>query len=714
MSSMLFARRCAVVAAFAAFLMLVPTASASAASAPAVWGAPEAYGGDSPTVTAFFSTSCSSVGNCVAVGVTNEAGTAPKTTVERPVLATESAGTWGPISIVATPPGPSSLEGRVDLLESVSCVSASSCTAVGEYANAAGGTEAMVVPITIAGGRATAGTASAVALPKGADGPSSQSAVLTGVSCSTSDCTAVGYYLTEASVTEPMIATRSGGGEWIASATTPPPAATSGVLNAISCPKSGACEAVGTFRDASKDSYPWAVEIAGGKAGTAQVVTFPSNFKATETSGSIFLGVESVGLTTISCPQAGVCTAAGDYPTGSGALLGEAALAGMTIPITDGVPGTSTELQDAEAGLETLIDGIWCSDAGDCAVAGTNVGPLEIFGTHPIAATETGGSWSSLTGFPAPKSSLITLVTSMTCATVDRCIASGISITINPAVTPATEGYETFFANSAPLLSVATTSLPPATAGVPYNAALQAAGGTGSASWSVGPGSLPPGLSLNPATGVISGTPTASGQDGFIATASDPGPPVQTASVGLSIAVNPAPFVAPAHAPAPAPTVQAAYLHTSGAKVTFVIGCTGAPCTGTVKLTGVIGTATHGRRGAQHGRHGAHASRARSHRHSHGAKDGKRTTTLAHGSYSVAAGHTEVLTLTLTRAARRLLARLHRISGHLYVTPTGASLPAIVEKVTFTSHAVSRKHGKRHRGPKGRRRHGRRGGHHRS
>ncbi|MCC6183993.1 MAG: putative Ig domain-containing protein, partial [Microthrixaceae bacterium] len=60
-------------------------------------------------------------------------------------------------------------------------------------------------------------------------------------------------------------------------------------------------------------------------------------------------------------------------------------------------------------------------------------------------------------------------------------------------------------------LGVSTTALPSATAGDAYSATLTATGGTGPYTWSMAPGSgsLPSGLSLDPSTGTISGTPGA-------------------------------------------------------------------------------------------------------------------------------------------------------------------------------------------------------------
>jgi hypothetical protein len=59
-------------------------------------------------------------------------------------------------------------------------------------------------------------------------------------------------------------------------------------------------------------------------------------------------------------------------------------------------------------------------------------------------------------------------------------------------------------------LSIVTTRMPPATFGVPYTATLSATGGTTRYSWTIAMGALPAGLTLDMASGNITGTPTAS------------------------------------------------------------------------------------------------------------------------------------------------------------------------------------------------------------
>ena len=59
-------------------------------------------------------------------------------------------------------------------------------------------------------------------------------------------------------------------------------------------------------------------------------------------------------------------------------------------------------------------------------------------------------------------------------------------------------------------LQIVTSSLHDGSVNQSYSATLSASGGTQAYSWSLAGGTLPAGLSLNPSTGVISGTPTAS------------------------------------------------------------------------------------------------------------------------------------------------------------------------------------------------------------
>ena len=68
---------------------------------------------------------------------------------------------------------------------------------------------------------------------------------------------------------------------------------------------------------------------------------------------------------------------------------------------------------------------------------------------------------------------------------------------------------------------MAPPTLPSGTVGDPYSQTVTASGGTAPYTYSVSSGTLPPGLSLNSATGDISGTPTLAGTFNFVITATD-------------------------------------------------------------------------------------------------------------------------------------------------------------------------------------------------
>jgi len=72
-----------------------------------------------------------------------------------------------------------------------------------------------------------------------------------------------------------------------------------------------------------------------------------------------------------------------------------------------------------------------------------------------------------------------------------------------------------------PVISITPTTLPVMLLGVPYSQTLTGNGGTSPYSFAVTGGALPPGLLLNPLTGVLSGTPTSIGFYSFTITATD-------------------------------------------------------------------------------------------------------------------------------------------------------------------------------------------------
>ena len=101
-------------------------------------------------------------------------------------------------------------------------------------------------------------------------------------------------------------------------------------------------------------------------------------------------------------------------------------------------------------------------------------------------------------------------------------VQRSLTLTINPIVA---------------VLSITTTSLPDGTVGQAYTQPVHATGGTGALTWSIVAGTLPQNLSLNPMTGVISGTPTAAGTSSFTVRVADTAG--QAVTQALSILINP-------------------------------------------------------------------------------------------------------------------------------------------------------------------------------
>jgi len=91
-------------------------------------------------------------------------------------------------------------------------------------------------------------------------------------------------------------------------------------------------------------------------------------------------------------------------------------------------------------------------------------------------------------------------------------------------------------------VAIATSAVPNGQMGVPYAAALAATGGSGSYTWSLASGALPPGLSIDRALGIISGTPATTGTFSFTIAVADASDSSNTASHAFTMVVSGSPL----------------------------------------------------------------------------------------------------------------------------------------------------------------------------
>ena len=228
------------------------------------------------TGSGFLAVSCTSTGNCTAVG-----GSEPGFAFSGPgpIVATETNGTWSAPTVVPTTTG-------LGFFAGVSCAAPRTCAAVGgdEVTDYYGGYDANA-PIAASETGGAWGPASEVDVP---------GAALSAVSCpSPTACTAVGGQLPQGGG---AFAVAESGGAWGApQAIAAPPAYAS--LTAVSCRSAGTCTAVGDVDD----------QRVGGLSS--------QTLRATETAGTWRPAVVGGGGTTagVSCWSTAGCTAVGAF-----------------------------------------------------------------------------------------------------------------------------------------------------------------------------------------------------------------------------------------------------------------------------------------------------------------------------------------------------------------------------------------------------------------
>ncbi len=434
--------------------------------------------------------SCASATSCVAVG--DYSGPAANS---REVVATLTGTSWAVSQ-------PAALSDPVQLL-AVSCPAAGTCEAVGDQDAA-----------TLSGGTWTQAAVPAPSTPAGDGQP-----VLQAVACwAPGSCEAAGY-IDDSSGNQDGVAAVLSGGTWTAT-NLPDPTGDSGdaEINGIDCGNSGNCVAVGDYYDSSGTDHPYAETLT---AGAWAPVATPA--PAAASGGG--------ALDAVSCQTVSACTAVGAwYDSGGGAH-----------PLIDTLsPGSSSwttlsqNLAPADSSGAGLY-GVSCQIAAACTAVGywsDNANQL----SHSFTATLLSGSWSTATSLD-PSGSQEGFLGGVSClggsgGTSCEAVGQAGPVTgLAPLVASASTG--------AP--SITTTSLPAGTVGSTYATTLSATGGAGSDAWSVTAGTLPAGLTLNPSSGLLSGTPTAAAGGPVTFTVTDA--EGATGSASLTVTVNAAPQI---------------------------------------------------------------------------------------------------------------------------------------------------------------------------
>jgi hypothetical protein len=217
---------------------------------------------------------------------------------------------------------------------------------------------------------------------------------------------------------------------------------------------------------------------------------------------------------------------------GSGNLPGGTALNSSTgllsgIPTTPGTFNFTMQVKDANAAITTQAYSIVIAPGPPPSITSGNP-PSGVVGTsYSFTFTATAGktpyAWGVVVGSgnlpPGLSLNSATGVLSGTPTAPPATATFTIQVTDGNGQS-ATHAYSLLIA-AAPSPSITNGNPPDGTAGTAYSFIFTASGGTQPYSWNVTAGQLPAGLTLKVATGVLSGTPSASGTFAFTVTVTD-------------------------------------------------------------------------------------------------------------------------------------------------------------------------------------------------
>jgi hypothetical protein len=389
--------------------------------------------------SAFVAVSCTSTSLCVAVGARSirrrrrVAGSAPK----RTLVASTVGARW---RIWRTPNPVAQSFGRLtsnfDALSGVSCVSASSCMAVGYASSECGGLNCgsegddaiLGLALSWNGRRWRTVPTPALATPWGAAG------VATAISCVSSDwCLAIGGYVAGAVWN---------GSAWASVASFPNQYNLTGLLtglSAVSCASRSACEVVGSTATGGAEGSTATggvdVTAAGHLEGTALV--------SDPTSTALDRPVRAT-LNAVSCADASDCMAVGSYELGPTAPSQQASLA----EYWNGSSWTFEIIPPVPAQVNQGLAG-WQLNAVDCTMSGSPGTPATCIAVGPCLPTSCpieqwdGTDWVTVAApLPASTQAASGFLSAVSCASINSCTAVGTYGTHASSTLPLVEHWD--------------------------------------------------------------------------------------------------------------------------------------------------------------------------------------------------------------------------------------------------------------------------------
>jgi hypothetical protein len=272
----------------------------------------------------------------------------------------------------------------------------------------------------------------------------------------------------------------------------------------------------------------------------------------------------------------------------TGAITGTPTAAGSS---TVGVTVTDSSTPAPASATQTFTIAVLNPNQLAISTASLPAGVVNLAYSAPLAAAGGNGSYT-WTASGVPAGIAVNPSTGVVSGTPTRAGAFTMTVKVTDSSKPiqTATAKVTLTINAAP--TIATSSLGKGTVGQPYSATLSAGGGATPYTWSISSGSLPAGLSLNSATGTITGTPTAAGSSTVGVTLTDSSTPsAATATRTFTLAVNPAKLQVTTISLSSGQVGQSysATLAANGGTMPYTWTASGLPAGVTVNASGAIG-----------------------------------------------------------------------------------------------------------------------------